>query len=89
MPLAPLSCASKHVDHWERNASRGRPAFSCHLICLRTRKLEIHMDVNRVYRDLEARKIKWSFGHVVERRAGLRIRWMFQRLTHLLGQCLL
>ena len=23
----------EHVEHWERIASRGRPAFSSHLIC--------------------------------------------------------
>src|SRR6202035_656864 len=29
---SPLSCAFERVDHWERNASRWRPAFSSHLI---------------------------------------------------------
>src|ERR1700756_4015105 len=31
-----LSLCFEHVHHWERNASRGRPAFSFHLICRET-----------------------------------------------------
>jgi hypothetical protein len=28
-----LSLCFEHVHHWELNASRGRPAFSSHLVC--------------------------------------------------------
>src|SRR5882762_1873974 len=30
--IAGLLLCFKHVDHWERIASRGRPAFSSHLV---------------------------------------------------------
>src|SRR3974377_102505 len=49
MPVS-FSLCLEHVEHWERIASRGRPAFSSHLVCPETGKLPLPNPTRRLSR---------------------------------------
>jgi len=55
----------EHVEHWERIASRGRPAFSSHLINRRTVQLRTATNMFRLMRSATENAWKEPAGVII------------------------